>query len=324
VDAGALRASLELAFAEPERAKRIFTRAVVIARRGVLVAERYANGCNKDMPLPGWSMTKSLTNALIGVHVGAGLFDVEGRPLVTASMREEGDVRGGILNRHLLAMSAGLQWSEDYTDPGSDALRMLLSSRSHADEYTARRAAAAPGTRYQYASGATNLLCQGLRDLYRDDLEYWQMPARFFQRVGMHSAILETDPSGTFVGSSYGFASARDWARLGLLFLQDGIMFGERVLPAGWVARSTSATASPASGGRYGWQLWLNRDPDGSGPARRRWPDLPDDLFFMSGHEGQYVVVSPAAQLVIVRLGCTKGGDFPLSRFLRAVHDACS
>ena len=98
------------------------------------------------------------------------------------------------------------------------------------------------------------------------------------------------------------------------------VMFGERVLAAGWVARS--AAPNGCSDGTYGWQLWLNADPDGDGPRARRWPALPADLLHMDGHEGQYVVVSPSAGLVVVRLGCTKAGGFPLAPFLRAVHAA--
>ena len=323
VDQAALADAMALAFDEPDRGKPRFTRAVVVVHHGELIAERYAPGFRADMPLPGWSMSKSLTNALVGVHVGAGSFDVEARPFFTAELREEGDLRGALRNRHLLGMSAGLEWSEDYAEPESDALRMLLFSRNHAKRYAQQPARTAPGTTFQYCSGATNVLCEELRIAYNRDLAYWQMPARFFERVGMRSAVLETDPDGTFVGSSYCYATARDWARLGLLYLQDGVMFGERILPAGWVSRSTARNASPASDGRYGWQLRLNLDPDGAGPRRRRWPELPSDLFHMSGHEGQFVVMSPTAQLVIVRLGCSKRQNFPLKQFLGAVHDAC-
>lgn len=318
IDHAEVKAALDLAFAEPDPKKPVFTRAVVVVHKGQLVAERYADGFDAQMPLPGWSMSKTLTNALVGLHVGDGSFDVDGRPAVSG-WREEGDDRARILNRHLLAMSAGLSWNEDYADPNSDALRMLLFSRNHPDVYAQQPAAAAPGSRYQYASGATNLLCRELRSAYSSRLRYWQMPTRLFQRLGMHTAVLETDPAGTFVGSSYCFASARDWAKFGLLYLQDGVMFGQRVLPKGWVRRSTSPAASPASGGRFGWQLWLNRDPDGDGPKQRRWRDLPEDLFHMDGHEGQYVVVSPSHELVIVRLGCTKAGGFPLTRFVGAL-----
>jgi len=321
IEHGKLQAALDLAFAEPNPSKPVFTRAVVVVHKGQLVAERYADGFHAQMPLPGWSMSKTLTNALVGVHVQRGSFDVHGRPTVS-DWREEGDLRAGIRNHHLLAMNAGLAWNEDYSDPDSDALKMLLTSRDHGEVYAQKQAASPPGQRYQYASGATNLLCRELRSAYDSQLAYWQMPARFFQRLGMHTAVLETDPNGTFVGSSYCYASARDWAKFGLLYLQDGVMSGERVLPAGWVQRSTSSDACPASNGRFGWQLWLNRDPDGDGPKQRRWPDLPDDLFHMDGHEGQYVIVSPQHQLVIVRLGCTKAGGFPLTAFVRAVLDA--
>ncbi|MGC6487472.1 MAG: serine hydrolase domain-containing protein [Planctomycetota bacterium] len=322
VDAAALASALAQAFEEPDRRKPVFTRAVVVARRGELVAERYAPGFDAQMPLPGWSMTKTLVNALVGAHVDRAAFDVHARP-GAGGWREEGDPRAQVRNHHLLAMSAGLRWNEDYTDPTSDALQMLLLRRDHAAAYAQQPAAAAPGSRYQYASGATNLLCRELRAAYSGRRAYWQMPARFFQRVGMHTAVLETDPSGTFVGSSYGYASARDWARLGQLFLQDGVMFGDRVLPEGWVARSTSVEASPASGGRFGWHIWLNRDPDGAGPRTRRWPALPEDVFHMDGHEGQYVVVVPSEQLVVVRLGCTKSGGFSMAALVRAVIAAC-
>ena len=319
LDQRALDAALDLAFAEPNPKQPVFTRAVVVAVDGRLVAERYADGFDAEMALPGWSMSKTLTNALVGAHVARGAFDVHGRPTVSG-WREEGDGRAQVQNRHLLAMTAGLQWSEDYEDPTSDALRMLLGSRDHGEVYAQQPLQTQAGAAFQYASGATNLLCRELRGAYPGRLAYWQMPARFFARVGMHTAVLETDPSGTFVGSSYCYASARDWAKLGLLFLQDGVMLGERILPEGWVARSTRPNG--CSGGRYGWQVWLNADPDGEGPRERRWPSLPADLFHMDGHEGQYVVVSPSAGLVVVRLGCTKAGGFPLTAFLGAVHAA--
>jgi CubicO group peptidase (beta-lactamase class C family) len=319
VDLDALRAAVDIAFDEPDPRRPVFTRAVVVVVDGRLVLERYADGFDAEMPLPGWSMTKSLTNALVGAHVARGALDVQARPAVSG-WREEGDPRARVQLHHLLAMTAGLRWSEDYDDPDSDALRMLLGSRDHGEVYAQQPAAAAPGAEFRYTSGATNLLCRELRSAYPSTLAYWQMPARFFARVGMHTAVLETDPSGTFVGSSYGYASARDWAKLGLLFLQDGVMFGERVLAAGWVARS--AAPNGCSDGTYGWQLWLNADPDGDGPRARRWPALPADLLHMDGHEGQYVVVSPSAGLVVVRLGCTKAGGFPLAPFLRAVHAA--
>lgn len=324
IDRKAVAAAIDRAFAEKDGEPPLHTRAVVVLHDGQLVAERYADGVTRDMPLPGWSMTKTLTNALCGLRNADGEFDPEGTPWVPAwqarDRRGRPDRRAGITNQHLLTMTAGLQWSESYQDPTSACLQMLFASTDHAAAYAERAAAEPPGSRFQYASGATNLLCRLLRQGFDEDEQYWALPSHLFAALGMRTAVLETDPNGTFVGSSYGFASARDWARLGLLYAQDGVFADERVLPEGWVARSTTAT--DASDGRYGWQVWLNRDPDGDGDAERRWPDLPEDLFAMNGHEGQYCLVSPTAKLVMVRLGCSKSGGFDERAFARDLHAA--
>lgn len=316
IDRDLLKQALERAFAEPHNNKRIHTRAVVVVHKGQIVAERYGQGFGKDMPLPGWSMTKTLTNALIGMRVGDGKLDL-GAMIRTPT---EGSVFAEPTVTNLLTMTAGLRWNEDYDDPTSDAVRMLFTSSDHAKTYIEQPQAAQPGRQFEYTSGATNLLCKLLRGSFEDDGSYWSHPARLFAQLGMQTAVLETDPSGTFVGSSYGYASARDWARLGLLYQQDGVFFGQRILPAGWVKQSTTAT--PASHGNYGYQIWLNADPGTGGPKNRKWPDLPADLFSMDGHEGQYCVISPSAELVIVRLGCTKNGGFDLHGLLRDVHAA--
>jgi CubicO group peptidase (beta-lactamase class C family) len=232
------------------------------------------------------------------------------------------DARRQIRWPHLLSMTAGLQWNEDYDDADSDALRMLFASTDHAGLYAQQRVVAPPGTVYRYASGCTNLICRLVRRSFASDQDYWAFPRdSLFAPLGMRSAVLETDPAGTFVGSSYGFATARDWARLGLLLANDGMVGERRLLPAGWLARS--ATPTPDSEGRFGWHLWLNADPDGDGPRQRMWPDLPADLVHLDGHEGQYCVVMPQAQVVIVRLGCTKRGGFGLHAMLRDVLAAC-
>lgn len=316
IDHEQLARAIDRAFAEREGKKPIHTRAIVVVHKGQLVAERYAKGFHKDMPLAGWSMTKTLTNALIGMRVGEGKLD-----LAKGFLEHEAAQRLGTPTvNDLMTMTAGLRWNEDYDDPSSDAVRMLFGSADHAQIYLEQPQASKPGQRFVYASGATNLLCKLLRESFDDDGAYWSYPAQLFASLGMRTAVLETDPSGTFVGSSYGFASARDWARLGLLYQQDGMFFDKRVLPAGWVQRSTTATK--ASRGRYGSQIWLNAEPPGDEGNNRKWPDLPADLFSMDGHEGQYCVISPSAELVVVRLGCTKNGGFDLHGFLHDVHAA--
>lgn len=320
IDLAAVGRAVDAAFAEPHPDKRVHTRAVVVLHRGRLVAERYADGYDAAMPLPGWSMTKTLTNALLGRRVAEGKFALDAPPAVPEWHTPADDPRAAIGVRDLLTMTAGLAWNESYDDQDSDALRMLFRSADHAAVYVARPVDAPPGARYRYASGSTNLLCKLLRATFQSDDAYWRYPRQLFDALGMRTAVLETDPSGTFVGSSYGFASARDWARLGLLYAQDGVFAGERVLPAGWV--HASATPHPASNGRFGLHVWLNADPDGDGPAERMWPDLPADLLHMDGHEGQYCVISPSAELVVVRLGCTKSGGFGLRALLRDLHAA--
>lgn len=311
----ALRTILDAAFAEPEGGAPVRTRAVVVVHRGRLVAERYAPGFHAAMPLPGWSMTKTLTHALLGVRVLQGALPTAA-PLPVPEWRD--DDRHTTRLDDLLTMTAGLGWREDYDDPRSDVLRMLFASSDHAAVYAAMPRTAARGVSFVYSSGATNLLCRVLRTTFDDDRAYWAFPATaLFAPLGMRSAVLETDPSGTFVGSSYGFATARDWARLALLYAGDGVFCGRRLLPPGWVAAAT--TAHPASGGRFGRHLWLNGDPDGDGPAAARWPELPPDLVHLDGHEGQYGVVIPSRELVVVRLGCTKSGGFDLRRLLQAL-----
>lgn len=321
IDIAAVQAAIDAAFVEPDGKPKVRTRAVVVAHRGRLVAERYAAGYDAAMPLPGWSMSKTLVNALVGIRVQQGALDLDAPPDV-AEWRAADDPRGTIRWSHLLSMTSGLDWHEDYDDPRGPALQMLFDSSDHGGVFAAQSAVAQPGEEYRYSSGCTNLVCRLLRGTFADDRAYWAFPrTALFEPLGMRSSLLETDPSGTFVGSSYGFATARDWARFGQLLADDGMVGERRLLPPGWIARS--ATAAPASDGRFGWHVWLNADPDGDGPRERMWPDLPADLLHLDGHEGQYCVVMPAAKLVIVRLGCTKNGGFGLHALLRSVLAAC-
>lgn len=322
VDHGALERALDAAFAEPAGRPRLRTRAVVVVHRGRLVAERYARGYDATMPLPGWSMSKTLVNALVGIRVQQGELDPDAALDVPEWRLAPDDERRHIRLSHLLSMTAGLRWNEDYDDTGSDALRMLFGSGDHAAVYAQQPVVASPGTGFVYASGSTNLICRLLRGTFASDAAYHAFPHEaLFAPLGMHSAVLETDASGTFVGSSYGFATARDWARFGLLLAADGVVGDRRLLPTGWVARS--ATPAPGSNGTFGWHVWLNADPDGEGPHQRPWPDLPPDLLRLDGHEGQYCAVLPTEQLVVVRLGCSKHGGFDLRALLRAAITAC-
>lgn len=321
VDQKALAEAIDAAFAESMPGKLRRTHAVVVVHRGRLIGERYADGYTKDMLLPGWSMTKTIVNALVGIRVRQGKLDLDAELPVPEWTTAE-DSRRALRLPDLLTMTSGLRWREDYDDPTSDALRMLFLSSDHAAVQASQPLEAPIGERFYYSSGSTNLVCRVLRTTFASDKDYWAFPTvELFLPLGMQRAIVETDPSGTFVGSSYGFATARDWARFGMLYAQDGVFAGERILPEGWIARS----AQPAKGsdGRHGWHIWCNADPDGDGPKQRPWPELPQDLLRMDGHHGQYVVVLPADQLVIVRLGCTKQGGVDIRALVRGVRRAC-
>jgi hypothetical protein len=154
----------------------------------------------------------------------------------------------------------------------------------------------APGGVFNYSSGTANIISALVRKAVGND-EYYHFPYKYlFERIGMYSAVLEMDGSGTYVGSSYCYATARDWARFGLLYLRDGVWNGQRVLPEGWVRWTTT-------GEQYGGMWWLNHGPTG----KRRHPELPEDCFACEGYEGQYLWVIPSKDLVIVRLACEQG-----------------
>ncbi|HEU4418023.1 MAG TPA: serine hydrolase, partial [Planctomycetota bacterium] len=283
---------------------------------------RYATGYSADMALPGWSMSKTIVNALVGIRIAQRALDPEAPLAIPEWNATADDPRQQLRLHDLLSMTAGLAWNESYDDPQSDALRMLFRSSDHGGVFALQPQAQAPGVKFRYSSGCTNLVCRILRGTFDSDAEYWAFPGdALFGPLGMRTAVLETDPSGTFVGSSYGFMCARDWARFGLLYACDGEVAGRRILPQGWVAKS--ARAKPCAEGRFGDHIWLNADPDADGPRERKWSDLPADLMRMDGHEGQYVIVMPTEQIVVVRLGCTKNGGFDLHGLARRVRDAC-
>ena len=297
IDETALDTAIDGAFVEDDpEGRRRNTRAVVVIRDGELIAERYGEGFGPDTRLLGWSMTKSVANAIVGRLVDAGeltLGDDDLRP----EWRE--DARAAITIEQLLQMTSGLAFDETY-DPDTDATRMLFTPGSAAADAADQPLRDEPGTTWHYSSGTTNLLC----DLAHEASGLGPEMARelVFAPLGMTSAVMEPDATGSLVCSSYQYATARDWARFGQWFLQDGVWEGERLLPDGWVEASTTPV-EPATT-PYGMQWWLNTGADG----QQRMDSVPDDAFWASGHEGQQVVVVPSEELVLVRLGFS--GEF--------------
>jgi CubicO group peptidase (beta-lactamase class C family) len=276
---------------------------VVVVYDGQLVAERYAEGFHKDMPLLGWSMAKSITGALVGILVGDGKLDIHA-PAPVPEWQAAGDPRRAITLDHLLRMSSGLAFDEIYK-PLYDATEMLYGSDDFAAFAADKPLAAAPDALWNYAGGTTNIVSRIVRKtIEKEDPRYYRfIYNRLFDRIGMYSAVLEPDTAGTFVGSSYCFATPRDWARFGQLYLNDGVWQGERVLPEGWVAYTTTPTP-PAPRGEYGAHFWLNAGAPGD-PANRLWPDAPRDAYAAQGFQEQKVIVIPSRKTVLVRFGAT-------------------
>lgn len=316
LDPLAIAAALDEAFAEPGSVPTRRTRAVVIVEDGRLVAERYGAGFGRESALPGWSMAKSVVNALAGVLVREGKLALD-TPLRAPEWGAVDDPRRALTLRHLLHMSSGLAFTESYGNPLGDVVWMLFGTGDAAGFAARKPLTSPPGQQWSYSSGTTNIIARALRGAVGGtDADYQLFPRRaLFEPLGMSSAIIEPDAAGTFVGSSLMFATARDWARFGLLFLQDGTWEGRRILPEGWVAFSvTPAPAAPD--GVYGAHFWLRLGGDryaGSGAH-----GIPPDAYHAIGHEGQILTIIPSRRLVVVRLGLSVGrGAWDHAAFLR-------
>ena len=301
VNVAQLEAALDDAFSEPDPANPTRrTRGVVVVYDGKLVAERYAEAEGYGMLTPhyGWSMTKSVTDALIGILAGQGELDIY-EPAPVPQWAEPSDPRHEITTDQLLRMSSGLYFDEGYHSPFADNLVMLYGNTPDMAAYAANKPLVAePDTLWQYSSGTSMILAGIVRSFFGSSEEYFAFPRRaLFDKIGMRSAQIEADQSGTFVGESLMWATPRDWARFGLFCLQDGVWEGERILPAGWMAYSTTPTPTDPTGS-YGAQFWLN-------VGANYYPGLPEDLFACEGHDGQYVTMIPSRKLVVVRLGYT-------------------
>lgn len=321
VDAQRLEQALEAAFAEPGGDGRRNTRAVLVVYRGQLIAERYADGFSREMPLLGWSMSKSVTSALVGVLVGQGKLEIAA-PAPVPEWRQKDDPRNEISIDQLLRMSSGLKFGEVYA-PFYDVTYMLYGSRDFAAFAAGKPLEAEIDSVWNYSSGTANIVARIVRQAAGQTTSHYYrfLYEQLFDRIGMYSAIMEPDASGTFVGSSYTFATPRDWARFGLLYLQDGIWEGEQILPKGWVAYTRTPTPA-APKGQYGAMFWLNAgDPDD--PGNRRWPDAPRDAYAAEGFQEQKVIIVPSKHAVLVRFGATtvrKAWD--TNRFIRDVLEA--
>jgi CubicO group peptidase (beta-lactamase class C family) len=273
------------------------TRALLIVKNGKIVAESYAKGINAATPLLGWSMTKSVNALLLGQLEMQGLVDVEDTRLFS----EWKDERKNIRLEDLLTMTDGLAYEEEY-DPGQIATKMLFQSEDTAKFMTRVKQRHTPGEYFEYSSGTANLLSeiihQNIEGTNQQDIV--EVYDRFFRPLGMTSVTLETDAKGLMMGSSYMFASARDWAKIGQLMLNNGELNGQRFVSKSWVDRSIMPNHSENKKS-YGYQWWLNK-----GSQTKRWPSLPQSSYAALGNREQRLLVVPEEQIVIVRLGWSK------------------
>ena len=270
--------------------------AFMALHKGKVVAERYDKGIGPDTKLLSWSMAKSFTSALTGVMVGDGLVDINA-PVDIAEWQNDG--RKDITLNNLLQMQSGLEWDEDY-GARSDVNLMLHREQDMGLYALSKPLAYEPGTHWYYSSGTTNIVMRYLRSRFSSDevfLDY--IRTRLFAPLGIRNAVFEQDMSGTPVGSSYIYVTAADYARFGQMYLDDGCVDSLRVLPQGWV--EYTATPTSDSKGRYGAFFWLNQG--------KELPDVPEDMFYCNGHDGQRVFIVPSKELVVVVLSYSPKPD---------------
>jgi CubicO group peptidase (beta-lactamase class C family) len=312
-----LELALDHAFAEPSVPPYRRVKAIVILRDGKIVAERYAPGYGAGTPLPGYSVSKSVTSALIGILVRQGKLRVD-EPAPVPEWRDPGDPRHAITVDQLLRMTSGLALDE--SDSGFDPVARMLFLEPDMAGFAARaRLQAPPGSTWNYTSGNTLILSRIIRDAVGGRAEDVIAFARreLFEPLGIGGLTMEFDMAGTPVGSTYMLAPARDWARFGMLYLDDGVAGNKRILPEGWVKYSASPTLDSA----YGAGFWTNAGSNEDARWRVR-SGMPADSFYASGNLGQRIVMVPSAGLVIVRMGFTHSPGFDMRGLVRLVAEA--
>lgn len=302
------------------------TDGLVVVHRGVITYERYGRGFGPAAPHLAWSVTKTVTQALVGAAAARGAISIDDS--ICAHLGGVPPAHCAITVRRLLESASGLDWAERYEGLGrqsSSVLAMLYGEgRSDMAAFVLSHGArAAPGARWNYSSGDAVLLAAVVDRAMRASGAGPDWPAELlFRPLGLRSATLERDGAGRPVGSSYFYATPRDLARIGWLLAQDGCWRGKAILPDGWVRSATEPSAAfrgpggwrREGGGAFGWDLWLNRAVPELGWTALPWPGAPADAFAARGHWGQEIVVIPSEELVIVRTADDRGEKLELGR----------
>jgi CubicO group peptidase (beta-lactamase class C family) len=304
------RLDIPVSFAFDERTYGNGTRtsAVVVVKDGQIVAERYARGIDHETPQRTWSVAKSITATVLGAARRQGMIDID-YPAVIEAWDSGADPRRNITIRNLMHMASGL----DSGESGSRTDRLYFGGGRVVDQAASKVMEAMPGKRFKYANDDTLIAMRSLREALEDDSKFHSFPYEaVLHKIGARHTTMEVDWNGDFISSSQVWSTARDLARVGQLYLQDGMWGSERILPEGWVDFvKTPAPAQPASGPGYGAQFWLMTDAEG----------VPADTFYMAGNRGQYVVIVPSMNAVIVRRGfdVIGGARFNINNFTRDV-----
>jgi CubicO group peptidase (beta-lactamase class C family) len=282
------------------------TRAIVVLHKNQIIAEQYSTGFTKNSRILGWSMTKSIMSTVFGVMQHQGKINIQDKAPIT---EWQNDDRKNITINNLLHMNSGLEWDENYNEI-SDVTKMLFLEKNMAQQQAKKQFAGKTNESWNYSSGTSNLLSGVIRstfDKHQAYLDYWY--SDFIDKIGMNSMVIETDMSGNYVGSSYAWATARDWTKFGLLYLNNGIWNGEELFNKEWVNYITTPTNG--SKGTYGGHFWLN--------AEGKFPDVPKNMFYASGYQGQFVFVFPDQDLVVVRMGLA---HIDINEFLKGVLES--
>ncbi|MBV1924596.1 MAG: beta-lactamase family protein [Flavobacteriaceae bacterium] len=305
VDYTLLKKNVHNAFVDSE-VKSQKTRSVLVVYKNQIIAEEYTDGFNEESIILGWSMTKSIVNTVLGILEKDKKIKLNQTNLFS---EWKDDKRTDISLKNLINMNSGLAWEEDYTKI-CDATKMFFLATDMSKIQKEKALIGKPNETWNYSSGTSNLLSGFIRNQFNTQQEYldfWY--SELIDKIGMHSMLLETDFVGNYVGSSYAWATTRDWAKFGLLYLHDGNWNGEQLINTSWVEFTKKPTQG--SDGVYGGHFWLN--------AGGKYPDVPKDLYSCNGFQGQFVFIIPSKDLVVVRTGLKNNPDFDINNFLSGI-----
>ena len=311
VNRAAFEALLTQGFSDPDTLGA--THAFLAIQGGQLVAEHYDDAHDAESTHHSWSMAKSMTHALIGFALAEGAVDLHA-PIPVPEWSGPDDPRAEITLEQLVRMVSGLQFVEEYADAGiSHTIELLFGAgKDDVAHYAADKPLEhAPGAFWLYSSGTTNIICRALATALELDQAGFEayMRTRLLDPIGMRSAMPKFDSAGTFLGSSFCFCTARDFAKFGLLYLRGGVWDGEQILPQGWAdhARTPTSVVPPEEPMGYGAHWWLNMAGPGS--------------FSANGYNGQYIVLVPQKDLILVRHGVSEDYKDNVRDWLAAVAE---